>query len=35
MEIFDKYLEETKNRVANDNENRNKKKFLKVDYAER
>ena len=35
MEIFDKYLEETKNRVANDNENRNKKKFAKVDYLER
>ena len=35
LETFDEYLEETKKRVAADNENRIKKTFVKVDYMER
>ena len=35
LDTFKSLLEQTKTRVANDNENRNKKKFAKVDYLER
>lgn len=30
--VLEKYLEETTNKVASDNESRNRKKFTKVDY---
>lgn len=35
IEVLEKYLEETNNKVANDNEKKNKKKFSQVDYLER